>query len=118
MGSPVQRTSAHPISHCSSSPSHAGFHAAKTLSRLTSNVAKPAEKLGFAAWLLASCVGIYEFFSLHIWDYVTLRMPFVLSAGAPLPVYLLEHACVMALFAFLGALLMRVVVRSARPIIR
>lgn len=48
----------------------------------------------------------------------TLRMPFVLSAGAPLPVYLLEHACVMALFAFLGALLMRVVVRSARPIIR
>ncbi|WP_419044897.1 twin-arginine translocation signal domain-containing protein [Enorma massiliensis] len=99
-------------------PLHAGFHAAKTLSRLTSNVAKPAEKLGFAAWLLASCVGIYEFFSLHIWDYVTLRMPFVLSADAPLPVYLLEHACVMALFAFLGALLMRVVVRSARPIIR
>ena len=99
-------------------PLHAGFHAAKTLSRLTSNVAKPAEKLGFAAWLLASCVGIYEFISLHIWDYMTLRMPFVLSAGAPLPVYLLEHACVMALFAFLGALLMRVVVRSARPIIR
>ena len=99
-------------------PLHTGLHAAKTLSRSTSNVAKPAEKLGFAAWLLASCVGIYEFFSLHIWDYVTLRMPFVLSAGAPLPVYLLEHACVMALFAFLGALLMRVVVRSARPIIR
>ncbi len=99
-------------------PFHAGLHAAKTLSRSTSNVAKPAGKLGFAAWLLASCVGIYEFFSLHIWDYVTLRMPFVLSAGAPLPVYLLEHACIMALFAFLGALLMRVVVRSARPIIR
>lgn len=99
-------------------PLHAGLHTAKTLRRLTSNVAKPAEKLGFAAWLLASCAGIYEFFSLHIWDYVTLRTPFVLSAGAPLPVYLLEHACVMALFAFLGALLMRVVVRSARPIIR
>lgn len=48
----------------------------------------------------------------------TLRMLFVLPAGVPLPVYLLEHACVMALFAFLGALLMRVVVRSARPIIR
>lgn len=47
-----------------------------------------------------------------------LRMPFVLPAGVPLPVYLLEHMCVMALFAFLGALLMRVVVRSARPIIR
>ena len=88
-------------------PLHAGFHAAKTLSRSTNNVAKPAEKLGFAAWLLASCVGIYEFFSLHIWDYVTLRMPFVLSAGAPLPVYLLEHACVMAFFAFLGSALMR-----------
>lgn len=99
-------------------PLHAGLHAAKTLSRSTSNVAKPAKKLGLAAWLLASCVGIYEFFSLHIWDYVTLRMPFVLSADAPLPVYLLEHACVMALFALLGALLMRVVARSARPIIR
>ena len=48
----------------------------------------------------------------------TLRMPFVLPAGAPLPVYLLEYACVMALFAFPGALLMRVVVRSARPIVR
>lgn len=48
----------------------------------------------------------------------TLRMPFVLPAGVPLPVYLLEHACVMALFAFLGALLMQVVARSARPIIR
>lgn len=47
-----------------------------------------------------------------------LRMPFVLPAGVPLPVYLLEHMCVMALFAFLGALLMRVVVRSARPIMR
>ena len=47
-----------------------------------------------------------------------LRMPFVLPAGVPLLVYLLEHMCVMALFAFLGALLMRVVVRSARPIIR
>ena len=47
-----------------------------------------------------------------------LRMPFVLPAGAPLPVYLHEHACAIALFAFLGALLMRVVVRSARPIIR
>ncbi len=44
-------------------------------------------------------------------------MPFVLPAGAPLPVYLLEHMCVMALFALLGALLMRVVVRGARPII-
>lgn len=88
-------------------PLHAGLHAAKTLSRSTSNVAKPAEKLGFAAWLLASCVGIYEFFSLHIWNYVTLRMPFVLSAGAPLPVYLLEHMCVMALFALLGSALMR-----------
>lgn len=99
-------------------PLHAGLHAAKTLSRSTSNVAKPAKKLGLAAWLLASCMGIYEFFSLHIWDYVTLRMPFVLSADAPLPVYLLEHACVMALFALLGALLMRVVARSARPIIR
>lgn len=52
-------------------PLHAGFHAAKTLSRSTSNAAKPAEKLGFAAWLLASCVGIYEFFSLHIWDYAS-----------------------------------------------
>ncbi len=99
-------------------PLHAGFHAGKTLSRSTSNVVKPAEKLGLAAWLLASCVGIYEFFSLHIWDYVTLRMPFVLSADAPLPVYLLEHACVMALFALLGALLMRVVARGSRPIIR
>lgn len=88
-------------------PLHAGLHAAKTLSCSTSNVAKPAEKLGFAAWLLASCVGIYEFFSLHIWDYVTLRMPFVLPAGAPLPVYLLEHMCVMALFALLGSALMR-----------
>lgn len=88
-------------------PLHAGLHAAKTLSCSTSNVAKPAEKLGFAAWLLASCVGIYEFFSLHIWDYVTLRMPFVLPAGAPLPVYLLEHTCVMALFALLGSALMR-----------
>lgn len=99
-------------------PLHAGLHAAKTLSRLTSNVAEPAEKLGLTAWLLASCAGIYEFLSLHIWDYVTLRMPFVLPAGAPLLVYLLEHTCVMALFALLGALLMRVVVRSARPIIR
>ena len=99
-------------------PLHAGLHAAKTLSHSTSNVAKPAEKLGLIAWLLASCVGIYEFLSLHIWDYVTLRMPFVLPAGVPLPVYLLEHMCVMALFALLGALLMRVVVRSARPIIR
>lgn len=99
-------------------PLHAGLHAAKTLSSSTSNAAKPAEKLGLIAWLLASCAGIYEFLSLHIWDYVTLRMPFVLSAGAPLPVYLLEHMCVMALFALLGALLMRVVVRSARPIIR
>lgn len=99
-------------------PLHAGLHAAKTLNRSTSNVAEPAEKLGLTAWLLASCAGIYEFFSLHIWDYVTLRMPFVLPAGAPLPVYLLEHACVMALFALLGALLMRVVARSARPIIR
>ena len=47
-----------------------------------------------------------------------LRMPCVLPAGGPRPVYLLEHMCVMALFAFLGALLMRVVVRSARPIMR
>lgn len=99
-------------------PLHAGLHTTKTLRHSTSNVAKPAEKLGLIAWLLASCAGIYEFLSLHIWDYVTLRMPFMLPAGAPLPVYLLEHACVMALFAFLGALLMRVVVRSARPIIR
>ena len=99
-------------------PLHAGLHAAKTLNRLTSNVAKPAEKLGLTAWLLASCAGIYEFLSLHIWDYVTLRMPFVLPADAPLLVYLLEHTCVMALFAFLGALLMRAVVRGARPIIR
>ncbi|MEF2855154.1 MAG: hypothetical protein U0N89_00820 [Collinsella intestinalis] len=88
-------------------PLHAGLHVAKTLSRSTSNVAKPAEKLGLTAWLLASCAGVYEFFSLHIWDYVTLRMPFVLPAGAPLPVYLLEHMCVMALFALLGSPLMR-----------
>lgn len=88
-------------------PLHAGLHAAKALSRSTSNVAGPAEKLGLAAWLLASCFGIYEFLSLHIWDYVTLHMPFALPADAPLPVYLLEHACVMALFALLGAALMR-----------
>lgn len=88
-------------------PLHAGLHAAKTLERLTSNKVGPAKKLGLAAWLLASCAGIYEFLSLHIWDYVTLRMPFVLPAGAPLPVYLLEHACVMALFALLGSALLR-----------
>lgn len=88
-------------------PLHAGLHAAKTLSRLTSNVAEPAEKLGLTAWLLASCAGIYEFLSLHIWDYVTLRMPFVLPAGAPLLVYLFEHTFVMALFALLGSALMR-----------
>ena len=36
------------------------------------------------------------------------RQPFVLPAGAPLPVYLLEHMCVMALFALLGLSLIHI----------
>ena len=57
-------------------------------------------------WMLLACGGIYEFATLHILDYILLRMPFVLPATVPLPIYLLEHAAVMALFALLGSLAM------------
>lgn len=97
---------------------HAGLHAAKALGRPAGDAAKTrarrAQAWVRAAWLLASCFGIYGFFSLHIADYLTLRMPFALPADAPLPIFLLEHAYVMALFALLGAVLMRAVSSHSR----
>ena len=98
-------------------PLHAGLHAAGTLRpKAKGGGTGTLRRLGLVVWIIASLVGAYELAALHVWDYVTLNTPFVLPAEAPLPVYLLEHATVMALCALLGALLMRAVTYVARSV--
>lgn len=98
-------------------PLHAGLHAAGTLRpKAKGGGTGTLRRLGLVVWVIASLVGAYELAALHVWDYVTLNTPFVLPAEAPLPVYLLEHATVMALCALLGALLMRAVTYVARSV--
>lgn len=98
-------------------PLHAGLHAAGALRpKAKGSGTRMLRRLGLVVWVIASLVGAYELAALHVWDYVTLNTPFVLPAEAPLPVYLLEHATVMALCALLGALLMRTVTYVARSL--
>lgn len=86
-------------------PFHAGFHMPFPLKRKKGARSRVAPSS--ILWMLLACGGIYEFTALHILDYILLRMPFVLPATVPLPIYLFEHAAVMALFALLGSLAMR-----------
>lgn len=92
-------------------PLHAGTHLTPVLDAAIgakgARAPRPAAILGLGAWVALACLGAYEFVTLHVWDYVTLRMPFVLPAEVPLPLYLLEHFSVMALCALLGAVLAR-----------
>lgn len=98
-------------------PLHAGIHATGALRHKKNGEAGLLHRLGLALWVAASCLGAYEFAALRVLDYVTLRMPFVLPAKAPLPVYLVEHASIMALCALAGALLMRSATHRARPVL-
>lgn len=88
-------------------PFHAGLHLPLPLSAQKGGHSRVT--LRSVIWLVCACLGVYALVALHIMDYVLLRMPFVLPATVPLPLYLLEHATVMALFALLGALAMRAV---------
>lgn len=86
-------------------PFHAGLHVSFPLKRKKGARLRVAPSS--AIWIALACGGVHEFAALHILDYILLRMPFVLPATVPLPIYLLEHAAVMALFALLGSLAMR-----------
>lgn len=87
-------------------PFHTGLHMPFPLGRTKGARLRVAHLS--AAWLVLACIGVYELTELHILNYALLLMPFVLPATVPMPVYLLEHGAVMALFALLGSLGWRV----------
>ncbi|WP_075280295.1 hypothetical protein [Thermophilibacter provencensis] len=90
-------------------PFHAGMHAAPFLRASGASRAgkrSPVRIVGLVIWAVIALAGVCEFASLHLWDYITLRAPFVLPAEAPLPIYLAQHGVVAALSALLGAIAM------------
>lgn len=90
-------------------PFHAGMHAAPFLRASGASRAgkrSPVRIVGLVIWAVIALAGVCESASLHLWDYITLRAPFVLPAEAPLPIYLAQHGVVAALSALLGAIAM------------